>query len=448
MASSSSAMTLPQARRLENFAAMTPDDRREQLKCQRWKRSPHYVIHKLSNDYYNPNTQCNLWLYFLANEQLMLKEAQKGLQWLHQRAIALEPWELDYARKVQSAVAHQWKQLYALPPLKTVMRTSRANHSYFVGESTYAQRNLPLLTIVKTLKSRVKSRTQEAKAYADLKEVTSDWKKLGSGAYSEVYHGKLKSRAVAIKARNHKEGTGHIRYEIDLLHRLQGHRNIIPLLACGKAVLKRESCAREVMVMELGKEDLHCWLKRWRHMGYKQRYDHSTMLSLAIQLAAATEHCHRKGVIHGDITLSNFVISRHGTVRLVDLGLSFEKDIVGKKDIDERVQALFRHRGTLHYCPYERRVGRGIQSQAGDIYRLGVCLYKIASGKLLADNVESLNTDSEETYLDIMDRYMPPPAEDCAQPFRPLVARCLAPDASTRPQAKELLQELFDLALS
>lgn len=43
------------------------------------------------------------------------------------------------------------------------------------------------------------------------------------------------------------------------------------------------------------------------------------------QISQALNHIHKKGVIHRDVKLSNFVLDKDGNVKLIDFGVSILK---------------------------------------------------------------------------------------------------------------------------
>jgi AAA ATPase domain/Protein kinase domain len=100
------------------------------------------------------------------------------------------------------------------------------------------------------------------------------------------------------------------------------------------------------------------------------------LTGLAAALARAVAEMHHRGVMHGDITPANIVLSDDGRPCLVDFALasSFAE-----------IRPEFTHQaeitGTLAYLAPEAtgRTGRAVDQRA-DLYALGAVLYELASG--------------------------------------------------------------------
>jgi serine/threonine-protein kinase len=166
---------------------------------------------------------------------------------------------------------------------------------------------------------------------------------------------------------------------------------------------------------------------------------------VALQIAAAFEYAHDRGVIHRDLKPANVKIALDGTVKVLDFGLA--------KAIEDEPQAAATGAnsptltlgptqpgiilGTAAYISPEQVKGKRADRRS-DIWSFGVVLYEMLTGQrpfsggsigeVLADVVK------EEAKLDAV-----PPT------LRPLVARCLIKDPRRRLQsfgeARLMLQE-------
>ena len=103
------------------------------------------------------------------------------------------------------------------------------------------------------------------------------------------------------------------------------------------------------------------------------------LLDYTVQIAAALEHAHHRGILHRDIKPANIMVTPEGRVKLLDFGLA--KLLQGKDDTRSALTAPGTWMGTLHYCAPE--VLRGHEAdRRSDLYSLGIVLYQMACGRL------------------------------------------------------------------
>lgn len=98
---------------------------------------------------------------------------------------------------------------------------------------------------------------------------------------------------------------------------------------------------------------------------------------LALQAAAGLHHAHLKGFVHRDIKPENLMLSRDGTLKILDMGLtkSFRK---GEDNLTARRNS--QHiLGTIDYLSPEQAIN-GPLDQRSDIYSLGATLFTIITG--------------------------------------------------------------------
>lgn len=99
----------------------------------------------------------------------------------------------------------------------------------------------------------------------------------------------------------------------------------------------------------------------------------------SLQIAAALEHAHARGIIHRDIKPGNVMISESGAIKLLDFGLA--QNILARDETATALTAAGTIVGTLHYCAPEVLAGRAATVRS-DIYNLGVLMYEMACGRL------------------------------------------------------------------
>ncbi len=112
--------------------------------------------------------------------------------------------------------------------------------------------------------------------------------------------------------------------------------------------------------------DSYCSRKK---LGVKER------IRLFRQVCDALQYAHSKLIVHHDIKPANILVNEQGQVRLLDFGIS---QILFSQEMEEARKTSFE--GTLQYASPEQFDGAG-PSVASDIYKLGLVLYNLLTGK-------------------------------------------------------------------
>jgi tetratricopeptide (TPR) repeat protein/tRNA A-37 threonylcarbamoyl transferase component Bud32 len=107
----------------------------------------------------------------------------------------------------------------------------------------------------------------------------------------------------------------------------------------------------------------------------KRPIDLAATTHLVMQIAAALDHAHHRGIIHRDVKPSNVLLDENEWVQLADFGLA--KLLAG----DQALTSTGLSMGTPAYLSPEQGQGETIDRHA-DIYSLGVMLYEIVTGRL------------------------------------------------------------------
>lgn len=119
--------------------------------------------------------------------------------------------------------------------------------------------------------------------------------------------------------------------------------------------------------------------------------DPAEIVNIGIQLAAALEEAHSRGIIHRDIKLGNIMITPRGMVKVLDFGLakalqpdepSSPGDITSEITSEITTQAITDPgvvMGTVKYMSPEQASGRKLDTRS-DIFSVGVVLYQLATG--------------------------------------------------------------------
>jgi Tol biopolymer transport system component len=162
-------------------------------------------------------------------------------------------------------------------------------------------------------------------------------------------------------------------------------------------------------------------------------------LKLALQIAAALEAAHEKGVIHRDLKPANIKITPNDTVKVLDFGLAKALETDARGSLSESPTLIMAATqqgvilGTAAYMSPEQARGANVDKRA-DIWAFGVVLYEMVTGRPLFTG---------ETTSDILVAILKdaPDLTVLPEQIRPLVARCLQKDPKNR------LRDIGDIEL-
>ncbi len=115
----------------------------------------------------------------------------------------------------------------------------------------------------------------------------------------------------------------------------------------------------------------------------------------AIQIARALEAAHGRGILHRDLKPTNVLITRDGTVKLVDFGLA-KLLRPGSADPDDVTQAV-PHTivgavlGSPGYMSPEQAAGQALDIPS-DVFSFGIVLYELLSGVRASDENDAFRS--------------------------------------------------------
>lgn len=179
--------------------------------------------------------------------------------------------------------------------------------------------------------------------------------KLGEGAVGVVYLADHETSGMPAALKVLRHPVADIGVEVAAAERLH-HPNIVELYEAG------EDGGADYMAMEYVEgPTLKDLLDRHAPV----------MLEWIEQLLDALAYAHDQGVAHGDIKPANLLIGPYGRLKVADFGLASIDGDPGA----ETVPAA----GTPHYMAPERLRG-GAPDAAGDIFAVGVILYRMLTG--------------------------------------------------------------------
>jgi serine/threonine protein kinase/predicted ATPase len=170
-----------------------------------------------------------------------------------------------------------------------------------------------------------------------------------------------------------------------------------------------------------------------------------TLLALGQQMAKALSAAHAAGITHRDIKPDNIMVRDDGYVKVLDFGLA---RLLPATASDSEAATLAQQTtpgmvmGTLAYMSPEQARGETV-SHPSDVFALGIVLYELATGR------HPFKAETLVGYLHAITLQTPAPPQQW-QPNLPaalndLLLRVLAKEASHRPTASEVAQQLYEI---
>ncbi len=218
--------------------------------------------------------------------------------------------------------------------------------------------------------------TQDLDADEDLSGATFDGyridRELAHGGMGRVFEAwqEPPCRRVAIKVVRHALATQEIlrrfEYEVELLARLD-HPNIARVYGAGTIV--REGRKLPYFAMELV-EDARALDEFTRGLGLHG------VLEVFLQVCAAVEHGHQRGVVHRDLKPANVLVGSDGRPKLIDFGVAKAVRVDVARSTMHTLQGELL--GTITYMSPEQLDGDDAAIDARtDVYGLGAILYEL-----------------------------------------------------------------------
>jgi eukaryotic-like serine/threonine-protein kinase len=163
------------------------------------------------------------------------------------------------------------------------------------------------------------------------------------------------------------------------------------------------------------------------------------VVTLGMQIAAALEEAHNRGIVHSDLKPGNIAITARGQAKVLDFGLAKllpHKDEMTSATLTDTQAGA----GTLPYMSPEQLQGEPVDARS-DVYTTGAVLYEMTSGRRVF--VEELPSRLIDAIL-----HQPPVAPRALNSrisldLERIILKCLDKDPTRRYQsAKELLVDL------
>lgn len=199
-------------------------------------------------------------------------------------------------------------------------------------------------------------------------------RKIARGGMASVWcaHDRVLDRRVAIKllAEPYADDELAVRRfmrEARTAARLSGHANVVTIYDVGRAPEGEAPLGRPFIVMEYLPGGTVADALRTGEL------DQQLILKWLREAATALDYAHRRGVIHRDVKLSNFLLDRDRELHVADFGIAQ----LGSEDtLTTRGQVL----GTAAYLAPERALGLPA-TEASDRYALAVAAYELLVGE-------------------------------------------------------------------
>ena len=142
---------------------------------------------------------------------------------------------------------------------------------------------------------------------------------------------------------------------------------------------------------------------------------------ISLQVARALDYAHFRGLIHRDVKPANIIISKLGSVKLMDFGIAQ----VEESDLTRVGVGL----GTPAYMSPEQIVGKRLD-QRSDIFSLGIVMYQMVTGQ------KPFEEDDQRSTMEKIRSYHPP-APRTISPSLPgeleeIILRCMEKDPQDR----------------
>jgi len=96
-------------------------------------------------------------------------------------------------------------------------------------------------------------------------------------------------------------------------------------------------------------------------------------IDVATQVLRGLSKAHESGIVHRDIKPANLMVTKDGTIKILDFGLA---KLIGPSDVTRTGVTV----GTVAYMAPEQLLGQDVDARA-DLWAVGIVLYELLSGR-------------------------------------------------------------------
>jgi serine/threonine-protein kinase len=144
--------------------------------------------------------------------------------------------------------------------------------------------------------------------------------------------------------------------------------------------------------------------------------------AVAVQVAAALDYAHRRGVVHRDVKPDNILFDEDHNAVITDFGIATAR-------FHSKLTGTGRAMGTPHYMSPEQAMGKMVDGRS-DLYAVGVMLYEMILGFPPFDGADSYSVGYKHVHEqpvapDVVDSRTPPALAE-------IIMRCLAKHPADR----------------
>lgn len=279
------------------------------------------------------------------------------------------------------------------------------------------------------LLSPANCRSLEASYVIESKDIVY-LEKIGSGAFGDVYRGRVFGQEVALKKiRSNRtvggfvdaDSTEYIK-EVEIMRNIR-HPNILELL--GVCVEPDNVC----IISEMHTSSLKELLEKGT------RSSTSEVVEMALDIARGLSWLHHQGIIHRDLKPANIFVSSSGTCRIGDFGLAHFK----RHNPTSPATIFYGLCGTFTYIAPEV-MRRELYGTAADVFSFGMIICELTGGQYPFD--QPPYSTAEDIKNAILTGFRPPIPDHCRPDLKALIEECWAQEPDARPSMGRVYETL------